>query len=243
MNLPKPSHWMVVPALAFGLWANAHAAGMVPDTTLLRVNVADGEATLNVTNTDAAPSLLYTSLTTLEQKPQALLLASPPIARVEPGEKQLVRFILKPGQTIADQQLLRVIFEGIPQHKTGDTAELAVTVRQNLPVIIHPKGLADNSQPWKLLTWTADATGITVNNDSPYVVRLNQHLNVLPGNLSLQLPHTYLLPRTRLQLVLAKPLGSGPHTVRLYPASQYGFQGQSYDAPLSCAPGATGCLP
>ncbi|WP_249672316.1 fimbria/pilus chaperone family protein [Pseudomonas abieticivorans] len=244
MNLPNPSRWWVAPALALSFCTKVIAAGMVPDTTVLRVNVADGEATINVTNTDNTPSLLYTSLTSLDQGPQPFLLASPPIARVEPGEKQLVRFMLKPGQSITRQTMGRVIFEGFPQRQTSEDTEIAVTVRQNLPVIIHPKGLPENTQPWKELSWSLEPSGLVVRNDSPYVVRLSQQLNLLPDNLSLQLPHSYILPDTQLQLELPTPLQDATQrTVRLYPASQYGFQGQPYDVQLPCTPATNGCEP
>ncbi|QKZ06343.1 fimbria/pilus chaperone family protein [Pseudomonas eucalypticola] len=243
MNLPKPFLRLVVPVLALGLAAQAMAAGMVPDTTVLRVNAADGEASLNVTNTDQAAALLYTSLTDLEQQPQAYLLASPPVTRVEAGEKQLVRFMLKPGQTITEQHMLRVIFEGIPERRLGNPSDLNVTVRQNLPVILHPKGLAEDPQPWKRLAWRQDASTITLSNDSPYVVRLSQHVTLLPDKINLALPHTYVLPRSHLVIDLPAPLKPGqPRSVRLHPASPYGFQGKPYEAPLTCAPDAQGCL-
>ncbi|WAH60139.1 fimbria/pilus chaperone family protein [Pseudomonas silvicola] len=242
MNLPNTFQWLVVPTLALGLTTQSMAAGMVPETTVLRVNVADGEASLNVTNTDQVAALLYTTATDLEQKPQPYLLISPPVTRVEAGEKQLVRFLLKPGQTIANQQMLRVIFEGIPERKPGSPGDLNVTVRQNIPVILHPEGLAEDPQPWKHLEWRQTSAGIALNNDSPYIVRLGQRVTILPDNVMLALPHTYVLPRRALTLPLPTPLSPGKvRSVRLHPASQYGFQGKPYEAPLACSPDVQGC--
>ncbi|MHC8375393.1 hypothetical protein ACYZT3_04805 [Pseudomonas sp. MDT1-16] len=40
------------------------AAGMVPETSVVLINVGDGEGTINVTNSDSNTALLYTSLET-----------------------------------------------------------------------------------------------------------------------------------------------------------------------------------
>ena len=134
------------------------AAGMLPETSVVIVNEEDGEASMNVTNTDDAPALLYTSIENIAEDTEALLIVTPPITRVEGKQTQLVRFILSPHEPLKTQRLKRVLFEGIPQksNPNGGGAKLTMTVRQNMPVIIHPKGLAKNREPWKLLTWVVE---------------------------------------------------------------------------------------
>lgn len=206
---------------------------MVPETSVVLINVADGEGTINVTNTDSKAALLYTSLENLPEDQESLVVATPPVARVEAGEKQLVRFIIQSEKPITTQRLKRVNFEGIPQKDPGATAKIGVTVRQNLPVLITPSDLPLKSDPWTLLQWSVKGKTLTVKNDSRYVVRLNQLFNVMPAEIKLELPKTYILPGQthHFELPAGSTLGADA-LVRIYPASTYGFAVKPFDAPL-----------
>src|SRR3546814_810909 len=128
---------------------HAFATGMEPETSVVILNEADGETSINVKNTDGTISLLHSVIENTPEDKDALVLLTPPVARVEPGETQLVRFLLKSGEALKVQRLKRVIFEGIPQRsKVAGQATVGMTVRQNLPLIVHPKGLAPNREPW-----------------------------------------------------------------------------------------------
>lgn len=219
---------------AVGLAATVQADGMLPETSVVIVNEADGEASINVRNSDPKPSLLHVTLQDIPEDDEALLFVTPPVSRVEPGESQLVRFILRHREPLKTQRLKRAIFEGLhPKTKSAPgVATVGVNIRQNLPVIVHPKGLAPNREPWKGLTWTLSANVLTVRNDTPYVVRLAQEVHLLPSMASARLPRAYVLPgRTHTMTVpdTAAPSAS----IRLYPATVYGFTVDSYDAPLS----------
>ncbi|MHC8375396.1 fimbria/pilus chaperone family protein [Pseudomonas sp. MDT1-16] len=212
----------------------SQAAGMVPETSVVLINVADGEGTINVTNTDSQAALLYTSLENLPEDQESLVVATPPVARVEAGEKQLVRFIVQSEKPITTQRLKRVNFEGIPQKDPNAPAKIGVTVRQNLPVLITPADLPLKPDPWTLLQWSIKGQTLTVKNDSRYVVRLNQQVSVMPAKINLALPRTYILPGQTHHFEL--PAGtrlSADATVRIYPASTYGFAVKPFDAPLN----------
>lgn len=208
------------------------AAGMTPETTVVLVDVENGEGTFTLTNTDERPLLLFTELQPLADDPHELLIATPPLARVEPGERQLLRFIVQSDQPITTQRLQRVSFEGIAQDGGGGQSKIDIGIRHNLPVLIHPPGLAKIDAPWALLKWSAQGTTLSVRNDSPYVVRLDQQLNILPDGIDARLPQTYLLPGTAKAVPLSRAVQPGAH-VRLYPAGLYGYQGAVYDAPLT----------
>ncbi|WP_273828371.1 fimbria/pilus chaperone family protein [Pseudomonas sp. SBT1-2] len=211
----------------------SQAAGMVPESTVVLVNVADGEGTMNVTNSDDKAMLLYTSLENLPGDEESLVVVSPPVARVEAGEKQLVRFIVQSDQPITTQRLKRVSFEGIPQADPGAKAKIGVTVRQNLPVLISPGDLPKKQDPWTVLEWSLNGRDLTVKNDSRYVVRLNQAFSVMPADLKLELPATYILPgqTQHFELPAGTTLGADAK-VRIYPVTTYGFATQPFDAPL-----------
>ena len=222
--------------LMLGLAPNAHADGMVPDTSVVIVHEADGEAAISVTNTDNQLALLHVTLQDIAQDTEPLLVVTPPLARVESQKSQLVRFILQNKQPLKTQRLKRVVFEGMPQGRAAieaGHARVGVTVRQNLPVIIHPKGLAPNRTPWTGLDWSLRDGTLQVKNDTPYVVRLAQELRLLPGDGKAMLPRTYVLPGETLSVPAS---GSAASTVRLQPATVYGFAVAAYEAPLTSSP-------
>ena len=222
-------------ALVLLLATQAQADGMVPNTSVVIVNEADGEATVSVTNTDTKMALLHVTLENIPEDSDTLLFVTPPLTRVEASKSQLVRFILQTQAPLQTQRLKRVIFEGMPAQRDPaqlGRAQVGVTVRQNLPVIIHPKGLAPNRTPWLGLQWTLKADQLSVHNPSPYVVRLAQELQLLPGNVSAMLPRTYVLPGETLT-VTASGAGAGATSVRLQPATVYGFAVAPHDAPIS----------
>ncbi|PJK37507.1 fimbrial chaperone protein [Pseudomonas sp. S10E 269] len=210
------------------------AAGMVPETSVVMVKVADGEGTINITNTDSKAALLYTSLENLPEDNENFLVVTPPVARVEAGEKQLVRFIIQSQAPITTQRLKRVTFEGIPQKSSDGKPTVGVTVRQNLPVLITPADLPEKSDPWTFLTWSVNGQTLTVKNDSRYIVRLNQQVNILPADIKLALRRMYILPGEVETLQL--PSGSSvtaDSTIRIYPVSAYGYGNKPFDTVLS----------
>lgn len=222
-----------IAALTLLFSLNARADGMVPDTSVVIVHESEGEASVSVTNTDSQLALLHVTLENTPEDTEPLLVVTPPLARVDPGKSQLVRFILQAQQPLMTQRLKRVIFEGMPTGRAATKAghaRVGVTVRQNLPVIIHPEGLAPNRTPWTGLTWALENNQLQVSNDTPYVVRLAQELSLLPGNGKAMLPRTYVLPGERLRVPVT---GTGAQTVRLQPATLYGFAVAAYEAPIT----------
>lgn len=221
-----------IAAFALFLATQAQADGMVPNTSVVIVNEADGEASVTVTNTDANLALMHVTIEDIAEDGEALVFVTPPLARVEASKTQLVRFILQTEKPLLTQRLKRVIFEGIPEGKPAAEAghaRVGVTVRQNLPLIIHPKGLAPNRTPWTDLQWSLQDGQLTVRNDTPYVVRLGQEVQLLPAAGNAMLPKTYVLPGEHISIKV--PEGAATQ-VRFQPATVYGFAVPHYEAPI-----------
>jgi len=218
--------------LALLLTVQAQADGMVPNTSVVIVNEADGEASVTVTNTDSTLALMHVTIEDIPEDTEPLAFVTPPLARVEASKTQLVRFILQADKPLLTQRLKRVIFEGIPQAKPAveaGHARVGVTVRQNLPLILHPKGLAPNRTPWTDLQWSLKGAQLTVRNDTPYVVRLGQEVTLLPSADNVLLPKTYVLPGEHISV----PVPSSAATqVRFQPATVYGFSVPHHEAPI-----------
>ncbi len=221
-------------ACLFGAGA-AYAMGVVPETSVVIVDEADGEGAISVKNTDAVPTLLYTTIRHLPEDPAELLVVTPPVARVEPGASQLVRFVLDAGEPLKTQRLSRVVFEGIPPKQAGKN-EIRAVIQQDLPVIVTPRDLPRNDTPWTLLTWSLHGGELVLRNDSPYVVRLEQKVQLMPQQQFAVLPKPYVLPGESLSVALASPIDA--KQVRIFPATVYGYSVEHYDAPLDAAAGS-----
>ncbi|PYY90517.1 fimbrial protein [Pseudomonas sp. TKO26] len=223
-------------AIGTALWlvsAAAQATGVLPESSVVIVEESDGEGAINLKNTDAFPVLLLTSLLDIDEDKEALLSVTPPAARVEPDKSQRVRFMLTSQAPLKTERLKRVVFEGVPPQKKGESL-MRMNVRQNLPVLIRPAGLARDEAPWKRLVWSFKAGVLSVNNPSPYVVRLGQGVSTLPDGSTWQLPHSYVLPGQQLTLEAQKQGATGtPGAVRISPATTWGFTVDSYEAPLT----------
>lgn len=211
--------------------APVFAAGMRPETTVIVLNEADGEVSINVTNTDNGPALLHSAIEDIPEDLEPLIVVTPPVTRVDAGEQQMVRFLSIADQPLKTQRLKRVSFEGIPQTPPGGGATIGISLRQNLPLILHPKGLPRNEAPWELLTWHLQGRTLKVRNDSPYVVRLASDINLNPQKIKASLPRTYILPGEVLSVEFEKPV-AGANSVTFEPATIYGFAVDSYNALL-----------
>lgn len=161
----------LVCALFLTLPATVYAAGMVPETTLLMIDEANHGGVMSVKNTDSIPTLLYTSINDIEGENGVKLNVTQPVVRLEPGQEQQVRFILETKEPLTVEHYKRVIFEGIPPKTKDKNVKVGINLRQDLPVLIHPKNLPVVTDAWKLLTWSVQEKEVQVRNTSPYVVR------------------------------------------------------------------------
>ncbi len=218
-------------SVCIGFVGIAVADGMLPETTVVVLYEEQGEATINIKNTDAAPALLHSVVENVPEDLEPLLIVTPPITRVEAGETQLVRFISTLQEPLKTQRLKRVTFEGIPQARVGGGATIGITLRQNLPLILHPRGLPVHHSPWELLKWRRAGERLTVHNDSAYVVRLAPEVQLLPQGVLATLPRTYVLPGEALTLKVEGSL-EGVAGVEIHPATIYGFSADSHRASI-----------
>lgn len=224
-------------ALLVSAGLSAHAAGMLPESTVVLINEADGEASMVLTNTDASPSLLYSKIEAVEEDANPPVILTPPVARVDPSKKQTVRFMLTSTEPLTVQRYARVTFDGIPERKDEGKNVVTLTVRQNLPIVIHPKSLAEDKEPWKRLKWSANGDTVTVVNDSAYVVRMDQRIKLLPGDVEATLAKSYLVPgdKAEIKLDAGKAANHDFKTVQITPFTAYGYATAPYQTELGAA--------
>lgn len=218
------------------LSAVAVAGGMRPESTLVMLYEEDGEATINIINTDDGPALLHSVVENVPEDHEPLVIVTPPVTRVEAGDIQLVRFISTLKTPLKTQRLKRVSFEGIPQARAAGGATIGITLRQNLPLILHPRGLPRHESPWELLKWTRVGEHLSVQNDSAYVVRLAPEVRLLPKTGVATLPRTYILPGETLRATVEGGM-AGVSTVEIQPATVYGFSVDNYRTTINASGG------
>ena len=211
----------------------AHAAGMIPETSVVILNEVNGEATINIKNSDSRPALLYSQILPVENDDENLIVLTPPVARVDPGETQAIRFLLQTTEPLKVQRLRRVVFEGIPPKDDSAGVRVNMNVRQNLPVIIHPKDLPMDKEPWRRLKWSIQNSKLQVTNPDAYVVRLDQAITLIPSNSIVQLPRSYLLPGEVVTLDVPSDTLNTLKDIILSPATVYGYTVDKYTAPVS----------
>ncbi|EAB8206086.1 fimbrial chaperone protein [Salmonella enterica] len=209
------------------------ATGMTPEFSVLLVNADDNGASMNVTNTDDKAALLYTTITDITgpQNNDVKIIATQPIVRVEAGETQRVRFVLDIQKPFAVEQYKRVSFEGIPQKKPTGTKQITATIRQTIPVIIHPKNIPEYTTPWDKLVWTRSGNTLTVSNSSPYVVRLSQQISTLPSGNKGMLSKTWLLPGEKETVKMTNTVTDSQ--IKIFPASRFGIAVKDYVAAIT----------
>ncbi|WP_416770948.1 fimbria/pilus chaperone family protein [Pseudomonas sp. RHF3.3-3] len=213
------------------LWGNARADGVQPETTVVILHEEEGQASIHVRNTESGTVLLNSAIESIPEDLEALVVVAQPVSRLDGGETQVVTFLAINDQPLKTQRLKRVTFEGIPQRKSADGATVGINLRQNLPLILHPRGLARNGEPWKALTWHQRGSRLLVRNDSPYVVRLAPELQLNPHKTSVMLGRSYVLPGEVLEIEMDPALPRST-SVTLQPATVYGFAVASYEAPI-----------
>lgn len=231
-----------VPALIVGLAALgtpgvSRADGMTPESSIVILPTNAKVTTVKVTNTSDTDDLLMVEILPIHEDTEDVALVQPGMgeALVKAGREQQVSFTLLDNARATQVQMLRrVVFEGAKGRpkRAKKHSEVGVSVRQNLPLIVHPASLELIPDPWKHLKWTRSGGNITVSNDSPYVVRLAQEFEVLPSKTPLGLPESYVLPGRRLTIKLP-PAAANDQQVRIHPATVYGFATDHFDAPLT----------
>ncbi|HDW2395740.1 TPA: fimbria/pilus periplasmic chaperone [Enterobacter cloacae] len=219
-------------AALFSVQFGVHAAGMVPETSLLVIDEATHSGTINVKNTDSHPSLLYTDVVDLPDDKGLKLVTTQPVVRLEPGQTQQLRFILQTSKPLDVEHYKRVTFEGIPPKSDDNKVKIGINIRQDLPVLIRPAKLAVVTDAWRFLEWTASGTSVTVKNPSKYVVRLAQNVVLQPSGISGSLVKTYILPGETMTVSMGKSV-SGNTKVKFFPASRYGVEVPSFISDLN----------
>lgn len=202
---------------------------MRPASSMVLIQEAAQGGSLNVTNTSEVDALLYVKLYDLPDDRGPQLLVTQPVMRLAAGETQRVRFLLNARAALTREHLKRVIVEGIPLVPIA-ADRVAVNLRQDLPVIIHPAALPMLADPWKLLRCRRVNDDLQIENSGRYVVRLAQSITLLPGQKKVTLDKSYLLPGE--VVTLAGQGSAETRQLEIQSLSKYGYVAGKFRLPV-----------
>jgi len=219
-----------------GAPAQTATSGMLPDSPVLQISEADGQAQMGLQNTGSEALLLQTRIYDVTNDSTLKVVPLPPVIRVEAKARQIVRFILeRPAQPMTVQHLRRVTFEGIPVRlaRKGE-ALVQVNTRYDLPVIISPRGLEREDAPWTRLVLALEGRQLVLSNPSAYVVRMSSDVTLLPFRQKVEmLGRSFIMPGDRVSITLPDGIDpAGLTAVRIAPTTLYGFAAPDYDAAI-----------
>lgn len=170
--------WPVDPVIA----ADRNAAALWLE------NKGDAEVVLQVRCLDWSQAGGDDSLT-----PQDDVVVSPPLARVAPGKRQLVRLIRRTPPTAADERPLRILVDELPTPAapggTGPlTARLAVQMRYSIPLFAYGASATERRTQLSFRTVTLGAQRfVEVTNTGTLHARLTDlRARVADGRVTLQ---------------------------------------------------------
>ena len=125
------------------------------------INPDDKASELWLENRGNATTLMQVRIFTWQQvnqreqyQTQQQVLASPPLVRIEPGQKQLVRLIKQVPPDAGKEMAYRVVLDEIPTPGTNQ-AGLTFQMRYSVPLFVYGSGLtADSAKP--NLSWRVE---------------------------------------------------------------------------------------
>ncbi|EPE3624124.1 fimbria/pilus periplasmic chaperone [Serratia marcescens] len=149
--------------------------------------------------------------------PLKRILLYPPITRIDAGQSQQVNFVLRKGEPLTHEVMLKASFEGIMQTTENSTQ---MPVRQSIGFIVQPAAVAVSKTPWDALTFQMENGELVMRNTGQRVVRMVPTLQLNPTNAQLAKDEYYLMVGETRRFKVA----NAPISVTFTPLSRYGFK-------------------
>ncbi|MES2786894.1 MAG: fimbria/pilus periplasmic chaperone [Pseudomonadota bacterium] len=193
MTLQRFSGWWAAASLvALGLAPIASHAQVLLQPVVLELQPKQRVMALSVTLSEkaTAPVRLQAELLRWTQDDQGRplteasndLLVSPPIADLQPGQRQVFRVAVRQPKPLSEEASYRLILEDISPASTDESgrprAGLSIRMRYDLPVLLAPTGKAESSVQWQPCTSPPSAEAcVRVRNSGNQRIKV-QTLNV-----------------------------------------------------------------
>ncbi|EPW0377726.1 fimbria/pilus chaperone family protein [Proteus mirabilis] len=196
----------------------SHASFQLETMTVI-LDSEEPRKIFNVKNTGSEPILLSTKVSDLDKQHEIAknIIITPPITRIEPDQSQNINFILKDGIEFDDEQILKASFQGIGVAKVNSTK---MPIRQDIAMLIIPKGLTIEREPWKNLEVKQVNNQLILKNNDKQVIRMAPAFSSLPSNNGYSIGQFYIRPQEEIKVDVKEKLTE----IKISPLSRYGFK-------------------
>lgn len=196
----------------------SHASFQLETMTVI-LDSEEPRKIFNVKNTGSEPILLSTKVSDLDKQHEIAknIIITPPITRIEPDQSQNINFILKYGIEFDDEQILKASFQGIGVAKVNSTK---MPIRQDIAMLIIPKGLTIEREPWKNLEVKQVNNQLILKNNGKQVIRMAPAFSSLPSNNGYSIGQFYIRPQEEIKVDVKEKLTE----IKISPLSRYGFK-------------------
>ena len=196
----------------------SHASSQLETMTVI-LDSEEPRKIFNVKNTGSEPILLSTKVSDLDKQHEIAknIIITPPITRIEPDQSQNINFILKDGIEFDDEQILKASFQGIGVAKVNSTK---MPIRQDIAMLIIPKGLTIEREPWKNLEVKQVNNQLILKNNGKQVIRMAPAFSSLPSNNGYSIGQFYIRPQEEIKVDVKEKLTE----IKISPLSRYGFK-------------------
>ncbi len=196
----------------------SHASFQLETMTVI-LDSEEPRKIFNVKNTGSEPILLSTKVSDLDKQHEIAknIIITPPITRIEPDQSQNINFILKDGIEFDDEQILKASFQGIGVAKVNSTK---IPIRQDIAMLIIPKGLTIEREPWKNLEVKQVNNQLILKNNGKQVIRMAPAFSSLPSNNGYSIGQFYIRPQEEIKVDVKEKLTE----IKISPLSRYGFK-------------------
>ncbi|HHJ1290469.1 TPA: fimbria/pilus chaperone family protein, partial [Proteus mirabilis] len=194
----------------------SHASFQLETMTVI-LDSEEPRKIFNVKNTGSEPILLSTKVSDLDKQHEIAknIIITPPITRIEPDQSQNINFILKDGIKFDDEQILKASFQGIGVAKVNSTK---MPIRQDIAMLIIPKGLTIEREPWKNLEVKQVNNQLILKNNGKQVIRMAPAFSSLPSNNGYSIGQFYIRPQEEIKVDVKEKLTE----IKISPLSRYG---------------------
>lgn len=196
----------------------SHASFQLETMTVI-LDSEEPRKIFNVKNTGSEPILLSTKVSDLDKQHEIAknIIITPPITRIEPDQSQNINFILKDGIEFDDEQILKASFQDIGVAKVNSTK---MPIRQDIAMLIIPKGLTIEREPWKNLEVKQVNNQLILKNNGKQVIRMAPAFSSLPSNNGYSIGQFYIRPQEEIKVDVKEKLTE----IKISPLSRYGFK-------------------
>ncbi|WP_193135971.1 fimbrial biogenesis chaperone [Enterobacter hormaechei] len=204
------------------------SAGVIIGGTRVIFDGAKKEASINITNPDNVPYLIQSWIDVQdEQSGKAPFIITPPLYRLDGGQKNLERIVMTGSLPQGQESLFWLNIKAIPS-ASKQMNSLRIAVKTRIKLIYRPETLRASTpeEQANKLTWRRAGNTLQVNNPTPYVINFNE---ITLGNKKLD-DVTYVMPSGTARFTL--PNGTSGNTLTFKVINDYGSPGELHRASL-----------